>query len=375
MKKKIYIVDYLGIHCGMHYYNSSFKNYIEEINGLDVEILSNYKEKGTPFFYNVFINNKLKSFLFLILNYFRLIFKIISSKNNIFIFLSYGNIIDVIIMTITLFTKRVIIDVHEVFALQLKNKYIHYLLSVLYRNSVNTVIFHSERSDELLNKIGYKNKRIYVPHFKYEFVKTFDFKEIGDDIIQTISKTEINILFFGNVSSVKGIDLLLSAINLLPENIINRINIIIAGKDSDGKVNTVQCKNELSIKKVLRHISDDELVFLFTQIDYVILPYRKTSQSGILEMAFYFNKPIIATRLKYFERILAKFPSFGILMQADEVSISNSLIYVVNSHEKDYNTYFSNEDLLLYSQKNDTDKFIKEFGEVINNVSLIKKHL
>ena len=54
-------------------------------------------------------------------------------------------------------------------------------------------------------------------------------------------------------------------------------------------------------------------MYLYEHTDYVALPYRKTSQSGILEMAFYFRKPILASDVPYFRRMLTEFPSFGIL--------------------------------------------------------------
>jgi len=366
MKKQIYIVDYIGIHSGMHYYNSSFKSYLEEIDGLNVDVISNYKDKGKVFFYNVYVVNKIFGFFLFLINYFRLLFKVINSKNEYFILLSYGNIVDVIFMTITIFSKRIIIDVHEVCELQLKSKIVKFMLTTLYKKSVKTLIYHSERSNELLSEIGYNKKRIYVPHFKYQFNKAFDEAKIGNDVIRNISKNKINILFFGYVTYAKGIDILLRATNLLPENIVNKLNIIIAGKDFDGTINTVDTKYDFSIKRILRHINDDELIYIFSHIDYVILPYRKTSQSGILEMAFYFKKPIIATCIKYFERLLTQFPSFGLLMQVNERSMADVLIEVVNTHENNYTNYFTEYDLYNFNSKVEIEAFIQNVREIIN---------
>lgn len=120
-------------------------------------------------------------------------------------------------------------------------------------------------------------------------------------------------MFFGNLNESKGVDILLQAFNLLSDENANKFNLIIAGKDFDGAIDRVKIKDNRSVRIFKRHISDDELRFFYNQVDFLCLPYRKTSQSGILEMAFYFKKPIIASDIPYFQQTLTTFPSFGIL--------------------------------------------------------------
>ena len=110
-------------------------------------------------------------------------------------------------------------------------------------------------------------------------------------------------------------DILISAVNSLEPELRCKANVIIAGKDFDGTVHRVQPSDKAAFKIVLRHIEDDELVYLYEHTDYVALPYRKTSQSGILEMAFYFRKPILASDVPYFRRMLTEFPSFRHLVR------------------------------------------------------------
>lgn len=40
-----------------------------------------------------------------------------------------------------------------------------------------------------------------------------------------------------------------------------------------------------------RHINDDELVYLYSKTDYILLPYKKSSQSGILRWRLISIKP------------------------------------------------------------------------------------
>ena len=85
----------------------------------------------------------------------------------------------------------------------------------------------------------------------------------------------MNILFFGNITYDKGIDILISAVNDLEPELRCKANVIIAGKDCDGTVYRVQPSDKAAFKIVLRHIEDDELVYLYEHTDYVALPYRK----------------------------------------------------------------------------------------------------
>ena len=94
-----------------------------------------------------------------------------------------------------------------------------------------------------------------------------------------------------------------------------------------------------SFQVFLKHINDDELVFLYKNTDYVVLPYRKTSQSGILEMAFYFKKPIIASNIPYFNMMLSKFKSFGMLTDLDIPSFTNTFSKIIQRHTK-YTDYY-----------------------------------
>ena len=128
-------------------------------------------------------------------------------------------------------------------------------------------------------------QRLSVPHFKYCFKKTCNENQVEKEIQHSIAKDKINILFFGNINYNKGIDILIQTINALPQEQAEKLNIIIAGKDFDGTIHKISLMHPQSFQVFLKHINDDELVFLYKNTDYVVLPYRKTSQSGILEIS------------------------------------------------------------------------------------------
>ncbi len=365
---KIYIVDYLGIHCGMHYYNDAFKKVLSSISGLEVSILSNYASDDTkkPFFRNQYRGSKWQKLYSLFVNYKRLLHCVLCNKDVCFVYLTYGNRVDLPFMWTLSFAKKYIIDIHEAIGqnvdtnLKLKRFYKN-----IYSKQISNVIVHSQRTNDFLDEYNYSGNRLFVPHFKYCFKKDYTSDKIDNRIKEVIRTDKVNLLFFGNINYNKGIDILITAINNLPEEHATRLNVIIAGKDIDGSIHNVFPENKNLFHIVLKHIEDDELVYLYEKTDYVTLPYRKTSQSGILEMAFYFQKPIVASKIPYFKKMLTEFPSFGILSDTDPVLYAQTISKILEEHGK--KAYFQKQDYERYIQRKEIDTFKVQFNNWINN--------
>lgn len=113
------------------------------------------------------------------------------------------------------------------------------------------------------------------------------------------------LLFFGFIAPYKGLDILISALPFIKEN-IGDFRLIIAGNIKNPKanpywakiVNLIQEKHlgPLLIKNI-KFIEDDDIELYFMAADVLILPYRYIFQSGILFLSLYFGLPIIATNV------------------------------------------------------------------------------
>lgn len=365
--RKIYIFDYIGDHCGMHYYNAAFKELLSKIPDIEIEILSNYSDGGkSPFLKNFYKPNKVFGVFVLAYDIIKFLFKRIREPRNRFIVLSYGNIIDVLfILSACIVSKNTIVDVHEAVAQDSEHKkWFVALYRFLYGRCVKNVIIHSERSRKFMEDFGYKGKIMYVPHFKYCLTKKYDESNIAPDLQNVISADRKNILFFGNMTYNKGVDILVNAYSHLPEEQRNKLNIIIAGKDLDGTIGRTEIPKDGNMHVILRHINDDELIMLYGNTDFIALPYRVTSQSGILEMAFYFKKPIIASRIPYFEFMLGQFPSFGVLTGN---SVEDYAATLAGITDMDLNSFYTDNEYDIYSNRKEMDDFVVEFGKHINN--------
>lgn len=366
--KRIYLVDYLGIHCGMDYYLEAFKRVLEDLPDVSVKILSNYSDDDNPpFFKNQYKGRIWNKAISLIINSWRLHYFVKNHEDDVFIFLTYGNAIDRGFLSAVTISDNHVIDIHEAIAQNVdNNKSLKSKLAHIYRGDIRTVISHSGRTDNYLKEFGFKGKTFSVPHFRYVFPKGYDPEKISDDIKQSIDKSRSNVLFFGNLNYSKGVDILLKAINELDEESASKLNFIIAGKDFDGAVNSVAIKSGRDVCIFPRHINDDELRYLYENTDFIILPYRKTSQSGILEMAFYFQKPVILSKLPYFEKMLEEFPSFGILAGTSDKDFAEALRKLP---QKDVGVFFQEGDYKRFTNRKEINQFKKDFQDWLRNKS------
>lgn len=358
----IYLVDFIGVHCGMHYYLDAFKQILESINVGKVGIVSNFTDsEEAPVLLNHYKGNKLNKMFLALRNLYRLDRFIKNHKTDKFIYLTYGNILDTYFLKIISKAPHHCIDIHEALAqnedsnLKLRNK-----LAKIYSGKIKHVISHSTRTDDYMMQFGFEGTKFEVPHFRYIFPKEYDLSEIPTAMREAVANDKINILFFGNLTREKGIDILLDSVNNLSDKDADRINVIVAGKDIDSVYKNVKLKPDRNVHFFTRHISDKELRFLYDNVQFLALPYRKTSQSGILEMAFHFKKPIIASHIPYFRKMLTEFPSFGILDGNSSKDFS-AAIHVMLQREPD--SFFNDEEYDRYQNRKEVEEFKIKFRE------------
>ena len=106
------------------------------------------------------------------------------------------------------------------------------------------------------------------------------------------------ILFFGLVRKYKGLDILLDSIKYLKKT---KIKLLIVGECYDNKKKYLKIISDLKIKKYVKwydeYIPDDKINLFFSASDIVALPYVKSSQSGIIPIAYNYNKPVLVSNI------------------------------------------------------------------------------
>ena len=154
---KIYLVDYIGMHCGMHYYNDAFRRVLSAIPGTDISVLSNYacEDNGKPFFLHQYRGNKFRKISCLLRNYLTLLYFVLRNRRACFIYLAYGNFIDLPFLYIVSLAKKNIIDIHEAIAQNADdNADLKRRFKKIYSERIKSVIVHSQRTNDLLDEYG-----------------------------------------------------------------------------------------------------------------------------------------------------------------------------------------------------------------------------
>jgi len=111
-------------------------------------------------------------------------------------------------------------------------------------------------------------------------------------------RAALELLFFGLVRPYKGLDVLLEAMALVQRK---DVHLSVVGEFWKDKETTLQRIEQLGIASrvevVPRFVSDQEAADYFARADVVVLPYRSASGTGIIPMAYHYDKPVIATRI------------------------------------------------------------------------------
>lgn len=144
-------------------------------------------------------------------------------------------------------------------------------------------------------------KKMMLPHPVYNIFGEAVDKKVGIDKLKLDAKRNY-ILFFGLIRGYKGLDLALKAMKD-PRIKEHNITLIIAGEFYDKKENyqdDLKALEKLDKNLILLHdfyIPQEDVKYYFAASDCVVQPYKTATQSGITQVAYNFNKPMIVTNV------------------------------------------------------------------------------
>ncbi len=153
-------------------------------------------------------------------------------------------------------------------------------------------ILHSEKEAAELKRI--------IPNPKYEINMhpTYsEFKRVEAETGAVPVDQSSVLLFFGFVRKYKGLKILIKAMASIPE--VVHLNIV--GDFGGSKQEYVRLIEDLHLSDRISirdgYIPDKEVGEFFERCDAVVLPYLDATQSGIAQIAYGFEKPVIATKV------------------------------------------------------------------------------
>ena len=177
-------------------------------------------------------------------------------------------------------------------------------------NYVDHIYVHTNMMKmELINKYGVKDKKITVIKFGInDTVPNTNLSSCEAKSKLKITKDDKILLFFGRIAPYKGLDILISALEILVK-IDNTYKLIIAGpikmkecseywKYIENAILSFDLKN--NIIQSVYFIPDEDVEIYFKAADVLILPYKNIFQSGLIFLSYYFGLPIIASDIASF---------------------------------------------------------------------------
>ncbi|MCU0642804.1 MAG: glycosyltransferase [bacterium] len=166
-----------------------------------------------------------------------------------------------------------------------------------------------------------------VPHPVYEiFSKSFDKKEARNQL--NLKAADNVILFFGYVRKYKGLHVLLDAMpKVLQET---NVRLLVAGEfydDEQGYRDQIQrlgIGNSVSI--FADYIPNEEVGLYYSAADVVVLPYISATQSGIIQIAYNYDKPVITTNVGGLPEVVDEGKTGFIVPSEDVDALATSIV-------------------------------------------------
>ncbi|MBQ7997324.1 MAG: glycosyltransferase [Paludibacteraceae bacterium] len=172
-------------------------------------------------------------------------------------------------------------------------------------------------------------------------------------------------LFFGLVRAYKGLDLLLDAFGQIKDQLPD-LQLIIAGEfyEHEDKYRTQIAANGLTERVILRNefIPDGDLRKYFGAADLIVQPYKTATQSGVTQVAFHFEKPMLVTNVGGLGEIVHDHKMGYACAPSAEAIAEDLLDYFTHNRQETYTEYLKKEKT-KYAWSNMTAAFLNILSE------------
>jgi glycosyltransferase involved in cell wall biosynthesis len=144
------------------------------------------------------------------------------------------------------------------------------------------------------------------------------------------------LLFFGIIRNYKGLDILIKAFT--DERLRGRnLKLIVAGEFYRNEAHYRNLAMESGLEKDIlfydHFISDADVKLFFSAADLVVQPYKSATQSGVTQIAFHFDKPMLVTDVGGLKEIVPH-EKCGYVVQPEPKTIADAIIDYFDNDRK-----------------------------------------
>lgn len=186
--------------------------------------------------------------------------------------------------------KRIVITIHDPLPHSSEDTWLNRLhRDVCFRLLNDFILLNETQKEDFIKTYHMEAKRVVLSHLS-AYTNLQKIKPQKPDVSNYV-------LFFGGISSHKGIEYLCEAMDKVCKKHPD-VKLVVAGK---GKIyfdlNQYAIYSNGHLVLLNRYLDDTELVGLIRSSLFVVCPYVDATQSGVIMSAFALNKPVIATNV------------------------------------------------------------------------------
>jgi D-inositol-3-phosphate glycosyltransferase len=204
---------------------------------------------------------------------------------------------------------------------------------------------------------------------KYKVISHPIYSNFGEASEKDVAKERLKIkdqnliLFFGFIRDYKGLDVLFQSLSL-PEFRAD-IKLVVAGEFYSNREEYLKLIDELKIKSKVYLFTDfiptSDVKYYFSACDAVILPYKEATQSGIVQIAMNFRKPVIATDVGGLGEVVLHNQTGFIVEKENPLALAEAIAkFYDENKEKEFVRNIENE-----VEKYSWEKFVDGISELV----------
>ena len=212
------------------------------------------------------------------------------------------------------------------------------LLTSYFVNSCDGFITLSDSVLDDLSKFTNCSNKKFIPHPIYDIFgeqvdKKFALQHLG------LNPSEKYLLFFGFVRKYKGLDILLKA---LSDKRLKDVKLIVAGEFYDDPQEYYDLIDDLGIQDQVILKSDfipsEEVKYYFCAADMVVQTYRTATQSGVTQIGYHFERPMLVTDVGGLAEIIPH-EKVGYVTPVEPSFVADAITdFYTNNREEEFTT-------------------------------------
>lgn len=237
------------------------------------------------------------------------------------------------------------------------------LLSKFWLGSTNGFVVMSHSVGNDLRSLGYKRTVGFCQHPLFDNFGPILPKEEAKRLLD-LDPDYSYMLFFGLVRDYKGLDWLLDA--FADERIQNKkVKLLVAGEFyADPKPYHEQVLRLGLSDRVIFYpifIPDPEVGRYFCAADIVVQPYKHATQSGVTQIGYHFNKPMLVTKVGGLSEIIPD-GKVGYVVEPNVTAIADALVDFFDEKREATMSENAQSEKGKYSWRSMADEILRVFG-------------